>query len=258
MKTRIWPLEGVLNFRDFGAYATRDGAMVASGMLFRSAHFAEAKEQDLERLHALDAAAIVDLRRPDEREREPNRWPGEGVTTIFSDEGQHEVPAHVAVMMQTDLTPQSVAAFMQASYRTYPYEPRYRGLFRRFLHTLVEMDRPVVIHCAAGKDRTGVGCALALSALGVPRDTIFADYEFTNAAVDLDARLPILHAAMEERMGRKVSLEALRPMIGVSADYLAAAFASIEATSGSVDAYLAAELGIGTAERARLAARLLA
>jgi len=257
MDARVWPLEGVHNFRDFGGYDAAGGGRVRTGLLFRSAHFAEATDADLERLQGLNARAVVDLRRPEERERDPNRWPGDAAETIANDDGQMELPPHVAVMMQTDLTPESVAHFMHTSYGHYPYEPRYRDLYRRFLHTLVETDRPVVIHCAAGKDRTGVGCALVLSALGVPRDVIFADYELTNVVVDLEARLPVVQATMAERLGRTVSLEALRPMIGVRADYLAAAFASIEATSGSVDDYLTSELGIGAAQRAKLAARLV-
>lgn len=258
MMTRTWPLDGVVNFRDFGGYETEDGGRVVAGQLFRSAHFAAASAQDLEKLHALGAQAVVDLRRPEEREREPNKWPGDRAHTISNDEGQAELPAHVAVMMQTDLTAEAVAHFMHTAYSHYPYEPRYHDLFRRFLQTLVAAERPVVIHCAAGKDRTGVGCALALWALGVPRDAIFADYELTNTAVDLDARLPIVQATMEERMGRKVSAEALRPMIGVRADYLAAALAAIDARSGSVERYLETEMGIGAAERARLRARLVA
>lgn len=258
MMNRVLALDGVVNFRDFGGYDTVDGGRVAQGLLYRSAHFADASDADLERLHALGAQAVVDLRRPEEREREPNRWPGEAAETIANDEGQVELPAHVAVMMQTDLTAESVTAFMRQSYAAYPYEARYADLFRRFLHTLVSAQRPVVIHCAAGKDRTGVGCALALHALGVPRDVIFADYELTNTAVDLDARLPIVQARIEERMGRAVSPIALRPMIGVHVDYLAAAFDSIAATSGSIDAYLETDMGIGPAERARLRARLVA
>lgn len=258
MMNRTWPLDGVVNFRDFGGYETAEGGRVATGLLFRSAHFAAASEADLDKLHALEAHAVVDLRRPEEREREPNRWPGDRAVTISNDDGQMELPAHVAVMMQSDLTAEGVAHFMHTAYSHYPYEPRYHDLFKRFLNTLVATDRPVVIHCAAGKDRTGVGCALALWALGVPRDAIFADYEMTNTAVDLEARLPILQASMEERIGRKVSADALRPMIGVRADYLAAALAAIDARSGSVEAYLETEMGIGSAERAKLRARLVA
>jgi protein-tyrosine phosphatase len=257
MDNRVWTLEGVHNFRDFGGYATSDGSKVVAGRLYRSAHFAEASAADLERLNALDARAVIDLRRPEERVRDPNRWPGARAETISNDEGQVELPPHVAVLMQTDLTPESVAHFMHTSYGHYPFEARYRDLYRRFFHLFLETERPVVIHCAAGKDRTGVGCALVLSALGVPRDVVFADYEMTNTVVDVEARLPIVQATMAERLGRTVATEALRPMIGVRADYLAAAFASIEAQSGSLDAYLEEHLGIGPAERAQLRERLV-
>ena len=64
-----------------------------------------------------------------------------------------------------------------------------------------------MINCAAGKDRTGIGCALTLIALGVEEETVFADYEFTNAAVDLEKRMPKIQARMEERLARKLDAE---------------------------------------------------
>jgi protein-tyrosine phosphatase len=225
--------------------------------LFRSAHFAEASAADLDRLNGLAARAVVDLRRPEERTRDVNRWPGDAAETFVNDDGQLELPPHVAVLMQTNLTAESVAHFMHTSYGQYPFEARYRDLYRRFFHLLLETERPLVIHCAAGKDRTGVGCALVLDALGVPRETIFADYELTNVVVDLEQRLPVVQATMAERLGRTIDVEALRPMIGVRVDYLAAAFASIEAECGSVGTYLEQHLGIGAAERAKLVERLV-
>ena len=115
-----------------------------------------------------------------------------------------------------------------------------------------------VIHCAAGKDRTGIGCALTLIALGVDEDAVYADYEFTNQAVDLEKRLPRIQARMEERLGRKLDAAALRPMLGVEIDYLREAMAAIEAKHGSALGYLEEALGVGSGERAALAAKLSA
>jgi protein-tyrosine phosphatase len=87
---------------------------------------------------------------------------------------------------------------------------------------------------------------------------VFADYEFTNQAVDIDARLPRIQARMEERLARKLDPAALRPMLGVELDYLRAAIREIETRHGSVECYLGDVLGIGERERATLRARLAA
>jgi protein tyrosine/serine phosphatase len=117
---------------------------------------------------------------------------------------------------------------------------------------------PGVIHCAAGKDRTGVGCALTLLALGVDEDAVFTDYEFTNKAMDVETRLPRIRASMERRAGRPLDREVLLPILGVRPDYLRAALATIAEKHGSVEGYLEQVLGVGPKERERLRENLAA
>jgi protein tyrosine/serine phosphatase len=256
MQDRVWTLDGVVNFRDFGGYPTKSGAQVKRGRLFRSAQFHEATDADVAKLDALGAGFIVDLRRPEERAAQPYRWPGDAVRTVKNDEGPMHLPPHVAVLMETDLTAGKVEQFMQDTYASYPFEARYRDLFRDFLHGLLAEERPAIIHCAAGKDRTGLLAALTLAALETPHDAIVADYEMTNTVVDLEERLPKIQASIEQRLGRKVEAEALRPMIGVRADYLAGAFAAIEA-AGGIDRYLREEMALDAAKLAALRSRLV-
>lgn len=257
MHDRLIPFDRVLNFRDFGGWETADGASVARGRLYRSAHFAEASEADIERLGALGVSVVVDLRRVEERKREPNRWPGAGARVIANDEGpQDALPPHLQALLASDLSAENVTAYMHRLYRDFASSPRHIDLYRRWFSALLAEEGPAVIHCAAGKDRTGLGCALTLIALGVPDEAVYADYEFTNAAIDLDARLPRMKARMEERMGRTLNDEALRPMLGVHVDYLRTAFKAIDAQYGSSAAYLERALGVGAAERALLRERL--
>jgi protein-tyrosine phosphatase len=256
---RIHRLDGVLNFRDFGDYATGDGRAVTRGKLFRTASFAEASQKDIDWLDSLGARFIVDLRRPEEREDAPNRWPGEGSLPVHTnDQGYKEMPAHLAVLTQTDLTPEAVRQYMFTAYSNYPYEPRYVALFRAFLHGLVEQGGPAIVHCAAGKDRTGVICALTLTTLGVDHETIVQDYELTNVAVDYMARLPQIRERMESRLGRKVDEEALRPMMGVHSDYLAAAFSAIRSKYPDVPSYMSEVLGVDAEMARELRAKFVA
>jgi len=258
MHDRLVSFDRVLNFRDFGGYDTPSGP-VARGKLYRSASFHEASEADIEKLNAMDLRFLVDLRRPEERAHEPSRWANESCRVIFNDEGAagQVLPPHLLALLQSDLTPQSTRNYMISLYREIPFDPRLIQLYRDWFAALGEGGAGVV-HCAAGKDRTGIICALTLMALGVDEDTAFADYEFTNQAVDLEKRMPRIQARMEERLGRKLESAALRPMLGVEVDYLRASLDVIEAKHGSVLAYLQAELGVDEERREHLRAKLLA
>lgn len=260
MHDRLVPFDRILNFRDFGGWETADGARVTRGKLYRSASLHDASDADIERLEAMALRFLVDLRRPEERAHEPSKWTSENCRVICSDEGAGQgptLPPHLIALLQSDLSPAATRAYMLSLYREIPFDARLVGLYRDWFAELGEGGAGVV-HCAAGKDRTGVACALTLFALGVPEEAIFADYEFTNRAVDLEARMPRIQARMEERLARKLDPEALRPMLGVEADYLRAALREIEARCETVDAYLSDVLGVDAPRRAALRAQLCA
>jgi protein-tyrosine phosphatase len=258
MHDRLIEFDRVLNFRDFGGWDTTDGAKVARGKHWRSAAFHDATEADITRLDAMGMQFLVDLRRPEERRHEPNKWPGEAIRVFVNDEGAEGValPPHLVALLQSDLSAQSTRNYMMSLYREIPFDPRLIRLYRDWFGELAEGGAGV-IHCAAGKDRTGIGCALTLLALGVDEETVFADYDFTNQAVDLEKRMPRIQASMEERLSRKLDPEALRPMLGVEVDYLRNALDAIEAKHGSVLAYMEQELGVGERERAVLRDKLI-
>ena len=253
---RLYDFERVLNFRDFGGYDTPSGP-IARGKLFRSAAFHDASDADMARLNDLGVRFLVDLRRPLERNTEPNKWPGERASVIVNNEGpQDGLPPHLAALLSSDLSAASVRGYMLGLYRDFAADARHIDLYRAWFREL-GAGGAGVIHCAAGKDRTGLGCALTLHALGVDEDTIFADYEYTNTAMNIDARLPKIQARMEERLARKLDAAALRPMLGVEPDYLRTSFKAIADQYGSLDAYLDGTLGVGEREREMLRERLL-
>ncbi|HKX88266.1 MAG TPA: tyrosine-protein phosphatase, partial [Sphingopyxis sp.] len=126
----------------------------------------------------------------------------------------------------------------------------YRMLFDRLLTS----DKAVIVNCTAGKDRTGLGVALVLSALGVPYETIMEDYLLSNTLLDADALRA--DAGMNAAMSA-LPADVAKPLLGVERAYLDAAFEQIAKDYGSVDAYLAQELGVDAATRKRLSKRML-
>lgn len=259
MTGRIHRFDALDNFRDYGDYATAAGRRITPGLLFRSGHQARASEADLERLGALGLTAVVDLRRPSERRDQPSKRPpafSGVVIESFHDDGG-EAP-HMKFLRTADLTPDSGRRFMVDTYRRLPFEPSHLDLFSRYFRLLGETDGPVLIHCAAGKDRTGLLAALTHHLLGVHHDDIVADYLLTNTAVDLEGRAPGIARQLEARTGRIVAHDAVVAFLGVEPVYLDTALAGIAAQHGSTDAYLAQALGVDAALRERIGARLAA
>ncbi len=251
---RIISLEGVHNFRDFGGWPVLQGGRVRPGVLFRSGHLARATKADLETIDGLGLQALADLRQPAERAREPNRLPSAPPATILqSAKGGYDEAPHVQFLREADLSASAVRAYMISAYRRIPTESHHQQIFAQVFRTLMH-GRPLLVHCAAGKDRTGILAALVLLALGVDEETVMEDYLLTNAAVDIDALLPAIAKRISAQSGKPVEPQALRPMLGVEADFLRAALA----VTGPPERYLETVLGIGKREREALRRALLA
>ena len=248
MQDRVKPLKGVRNFRDFGGYDTPTGR-VRSGKLFRSGHYHEATDEDLSFLNSLGVDFHVDLRRPDERDRQPNRWPGEPVVMVASEGGRQETPAHIAALQQDDVTSDSIEAYMTEYYRTAPFKTHHIELFHAWFDGLETHDGAAVVHCAAGKDRTGIVCMLTHRLLGVNERDMFEDYDLTNTAVDIDAHLPAARDRFNKYLGTNHEADVFRPFMGVRIPYLENAIEVMSDAHGSPEGYMREVLGM-TDERA--------
>ena len=257
MTDRILPLEGVRNFRDFGGYETADGGRIRRNLLFRSGHHAEATPGDIETLDGLSIVFQADLRRPDERERQMAKW---GPVEILTHDGGRETQSpHVQFLSRIEASAEDADNWMNDYYRTAPFKAHHVELFSGWFDRLagLEDSEAALVNCAAGKDRTGILCALTKHVLGVSDADILADYELTNQAVDIDTRLPDAQAYFNDMLGREYPADVYRPFMGVRGRYLRTAFATIEAEAGSIDAYLNETIGLTNAQRADLRKRLV-
>ena len=242
---RFYELEGARNFRDFGGYINEDGDQVAWGKLFRSNQPAGMTSSDYSSVAPLNIATVVDFRTDDERKKDPTNWQGGRVPEIvLLPMGSTEAFVELDALVEAAIEAADTVALRELGaevYRRMPIE--YTTELGDLLRDLAsEQSVPVLLHCHAGKDRTGLGAALILSLLGVPRDTIMADYLHSNDR--------LLNDGVERSPIEKVYW-------GVEADWLQASFDAIEAQYGSVDRYIEVALGIDADTRARIRKNLL-
>jgi len=256
--TRHIDFEGVENFRDFGGYDTASGRSLKRNLLFRSANHARATDEDLAAMAALGIRVVVDLRRKNEREREPSRrWTSFDAAVIDNDlDGEHQ--DWLEFVKDSDLSPAWFHAHSLDYYRSAPLETRHLDLFTRYFQALAATDGPVLVHCAAGKDRTGLICAFTHHIAGVHRDDLLADYMLTNDEDRIARRAGLFVAWASELLGRPLSDAAARTALSVHPDYLDTAIAAIDAAYGSLDVYLEKALGVDQALREKIQAQILA
>jgi protein-tyrosine phosphatase len=257
---RVLPLEGGRNFRDLGGYATADGRHVRWGRLYRSGVMAGLTDRDFGYLSGLGIRTICDFRAVEERQSEPTNWRA-GMVDYIAWDGEQKLAGMNGLFAAGLPSADQVRATMTALYGTLPdaFAPQYTVMFQRLTAGAV----PLAFNCSAGKDRTGVAAALILTALGVPRDTVLADYALSDKVVDYEKAFatPVSAelAAKNPTMGALARLpaEVRAPLLKSDPAYLDAALAAIEARHGSVEAYLKAELGLSDQDIQSLRASLL-
>jgi protein-tyrosine phosphatase len=252
MMNRILNLEGIHNFRDYGGYRTRSGAHVASGVLYRSGQHLDATPADLDVVAALDLATVVDLRGDSERQSFPCARPGGFAAAVMFAAGETAGGGH-APHVEAARAVESAAdahAAMVRLYESMPFRPNLIAVFRLYFEALAERDGSSLLHCLAGKDRTGLAVALLHDQLGLHPDDAMSDYMLTNTAGNMDARIAAGARVVRDNFGHAMDDAAVRTLMSVHPDYLTTAFAAIRERHGSVKDYAAEHLGM-TPQRLR-------
>jgi protein-tyrosine phosphatase len=228
-------MKTIHNFRDCGGYATTDGLRLRTGRLYRSGTLDDARPDDLRRLKTIGLKTIVDLRAPREKNKELPRLDGARRIDVPI-ELENRVREKIQPLMTKRGAEGEVVEILKQMYRDLADEawPQAGELFK----VLLSADAyPVLIHCRAGKDRTGFMCALVEQAVGVERAAIFRDYCETNNHFGLVS--PRMERLMKILSFGRLRIENVRASLSAREEYLQAALDQIEQRHGGMTAYLA-------------------
>jgi protein-tyrosine phosphatase len=248
-------MTGAPNFRDFGGYRTVDGRQIKWGYLFRSGQLSALSEQDTALLGSLELDLVFDFRGMDEQRSDVSRLPLQPRPRVVS---LPIIPGSNARFFeeagkQGSAPPSAMYEFMLQINRDFagPLAATYAQMFSAILSVA---DARFLVHCAAGKDRTGFAAAILLLALGVPRAVVMQDYLLTARYFRPERELGRLRAKYRLEHMEAASI---LPMLEVHEDYLAVALRHIDDNYGSVEEYLQATLAVGPRELVALRERYL-
>ena len=176
--------EGIHNLRDYGGYGAADGGRIRTGLLFRSGQHRDASDDDLEMFEGLDIRTIIDLRGLSERSSFPCRRHANFAADVLAFEGEttSSPPHEGGGDTRVEMTPQRAFDRMISVYTRMPVNPAMITMFTRYFEALATRDGGSLVHCFAGKDRTGIAAALLMHVLGAHKDDILAEFLRTNDA----------------------------------------------------------------------------
>jgi protein-tyrosine phosphatase len=250
---RLLPLQGGRNFRDIGGYRSADGRQVRWGRIYRSGVMSGLTEADMRYLSDLGIQTICDFRSKQERASETNAFLkasiGPPVVAVDYD------MMSMAGLSQVTTRQAAIDAFATAYVQFIDMlTPQYTDMFAR-----LKRGETLAFNCSAGKDRTGMGAALILSVLGVPRETVVADYALTQVytppsmylarfADAPSAGVPDEHAKAFARMPREV----IEVMLGSDPAVMSKALAAIDHNFGGPVAMAKTKFGLSDADVAEL------
>ena len=252
---RRLPFAGASNFRDLGGYATAQGRTVRWGLVYRAGELSRLTDGDRRLFADLDLALIIDLRSDPERVRAPSALdPSAAARTVSIPVDPGSARSHRERLLRGEADPGEAERAMRAIYRE--FATRHRADFGALLRRVAEARGPVLLHCAAGKDRTGFAAALLLFALGVAPGVVMEDYLLSRDAFDAERALRAEQRHCEASGAPPFDPGWLRPWVETRREYLESALAAVEGSAGAMETYLQRELGLPSALIAGLRERL--
>jgi protein-tyrosine phosphatase len=248
-------LEGQNNFRDLGGYRTKDGRAVKHGLIYRSGQLNKLTDADISKLEKLGIHTVIDFRGIAETEKRGKDKLPEGVHSLSLPIDFDSLPK------DEEDTSAGPADFMLQATRSIMVHRT--DVYATLIKELAEPEnRPLVFHCTAGKDRTGVGAAIVLTLLGVPWETVREDYLLSNfyrrEQNERDfAKIREYEAKRLSLPPDQVNMKPYEGLLLVKPEYIDAAHDAVIRKYGSMEAYLKKGLGISKGTIRKLRKELL-
>ncbi|CAI2008954.1 tyrosine-protein phosphatase [Serratia proteamaculans] len=244
------PLDGGINFRDLGGNSVADGRRIKRGLLFRSGSLERLTENDCTFLAGVPVRSVLDYRDPDEVQAKPDiLWRGADYHHFPANPLSNEVNANLEKLTSDTLAGFDAQAFMLELYRRLPFG---NVAYKQLAQLLSNVDNGAIVqHCAVGKDRTGVGSALVLFALGADEATVVEDYLLT------ETTLATFREQMLDQLSIRLNASALGQfayVLSAREEFLMTALSCIRDQYGSTDRWLEAEYDLGQHQREALQA----
>jgi protein-tyrosine phosphatase len=234
-------VEGCPNLRDLGGYATEDGRHVRWGLVYRASNLSRLTEKGIGQIERLGIRAIYDLRTEAEARKLPSRFPRSSAAVTVTLPIQH---AEFEPTLVFDRIKKGDFAWISEKFMLQGYIEtleRYPHVWHRIFHDLLQpRNRPLLFHCTGGKDRTGVAAALLLFALGLPAETVVADYGLSDG-YNADVR----RALYDHLTPFGVDVARVEPYFTAPESRLRSLLAYIRGRYGSATEYLAARARVG-------------
>ncbi|MFC2102526.1 tyrosine-protein phosphatase [Bacteroidota bacterium] len=228
------------NFREIGGIPTTDGRIVKPGLLYRSGDLSRLDEDDIRRIEEIGIRMVIDFR----SDRELINYPTPQISTVEERKRITIVDSarDTAERMLKENDVAGLETILVKDYRRMVKD--HQDDFREFFNILTTTDQlPLMYHCAAGKDRTGLASYLLLIALGVSHEEARKDYFLSNNYL----KLVLEKIISKVREAGNPNAEIIRPLMEVRAEYLDAALEEIEVGFGGVNRFLYEVLNVNTA-----------
>ncbi|UKB80725.1 tyrosine-protein phosphatase [Chryseobacterium sp. MEBOG07] len=246
---KVIQIKKVNNFRTVGNIKNTEGRTLKSGKLYRSAHLHKLKKKSFDDIEKLGIKEVIDLRNSKEISQSPDQLPAEIVYkkySAFEDEGDQLAQAKKLVL-KGKVNASDADKRMIDFYREYVTENP--ETIKRIITEILESKDPILYHCTAGKDRTGITTALILTILKFDKETIYNEYLLSNNYRKDLVQKRLRLANNLHFLYPKMDLKVLEKLSWVEKRYLDAAFEEINKKYGSTDAYIQQVLGISDAKR---------
>ncbi|CUW02223.1 Tyrosine-protein phosphatase precursor [Serratia grimesii] len=244
------PLDGGINFRDLGGNSVADGRRIKRGLLFRSGSLERLTENDCTFLAGVPVRSVLDYRDADEVQAKPDiLWRGADYHHFPANPLSNEVNANLEKLNSETLAGFDAQMFMLELYRRLPFG---NTAYKQLAQLLSKADHGAIVqHCAVGKDRTGIGSALVLFALGADEATVVEDYLLT------ETTLATFREQMLDQLSIRLSdstLQQFAYVLSAREEFLMTALGCIREQHGTTDRWLEAEYGLGQKQREALQA----